>query len=565
MKGRGLPGWWAGVLLGMACSIAAADTTLQVCPASQAPSGLAQTDFLQPDGEALRAVVTRASAHARCVAMPLGPIHGNVLAIRPVSESVAALLDKGLTLSGTPHADRFSISDLTPHAGSEALPPTPPLPYSRNLLPLLQVRVFGAEARATLPPAGEGVVLQCTPGSQPAGLVLSAERPLPGSPALLQMQVRGAGLFQLHAVNADEAARQSGTMLGEIHPGDSRPLHRYPLPRTAPGAHAWSHWTIACPPSSAQLVLQNLQLQPAAAGPVPARSAWVWQPGAWRDTPDTVLARAQRHGIQTLFITVPLAAGAVQDPASLGRFIAQARAADVAVWAVDGDPRMVLPREHAIAAARARAFAQYNRQAAPQARLAGVQFDVEPYLLPGYDLATEQWERHYVALVAALQDAAGGLPLDMVVPFWWGSHATLRDAMASHVNSLTVMNYRTDPAEIVRFAQPWLEWGSRWGKTVRVALEAGPIAPETQRRYTPQATGELWLLALQGQHFLVLLANAAPNPHGPAFRASGSRLLTGDATTFHAQPQRLLELLPALEAQFSAWPEFAGMALHEIR
>jgi len=259
------------------------------------------------------------------------------------------------------------------------------------------------------------VVLQCTPGSQPAGLVLSAERPLPGSPALLQMQVRGAGLFQLHAVNADEAARQSGTMLGEIHPGDSRPLHRYPLPRTAPGAHAWSHWTIACPPSSAQLVLQNLQLQPAAAGPVPARSAWVWQPGAWRDTPDTVLARAQRHGIQTLFITVPLAAGAVQDPASLGRFIAQARAADVAVWAVDGDPRMVLPREHAIAAARARAFAQYNRQAAPQARLAGVQFDVEPYLLPGYDLATEQWERHYVALVAALQDAAGGLPLDMVV------------------------------------------------------------------------------------------------------------------------------------------------------
>lgn len=109
----------------------------------------------------------------------------------------------------------------------------------------------------------------------------------------------------------------------------------------------------------------------------------------------------QRHRVQTLFVVVPLANDAVARPMLTG----------LTECGVDGDPRVVLPGDHAIAAVRASAYARYNQTTPASARLAGKQLDLAPYLLPGYDLAAEAWERHYTTLAAALHTAAGGLPL----------------------------------------------------------------------------------------------------------------------------------------------------------
>ena len=195
----------------------------------------------------------------------------------------------------------------------------------------------------------------------------------------------------------------------------------------------------------------------------------------------------------------------------------------------------------------------------------------------------------------------------------------LLDAVAPWVSGLVVMDYRTDASEIYRFAVPYLDWGERHGKTVRIALEAGPIAPETRYRYEQAPEGELWQVQLEERHFLLMLRSARPNPHGSAFRLANSydvreaeianvpflgalagcsarrsersvashtseeqrrnapgsaakngilafsASLIGRATTFYADTARLWRQLPELETIFSAWPGFAGMALHEIR
>lgn len=80
------------------------------------------------------------------------------------------------------------------------------------------------------------------------------------------------------------------------------------------------------------------------------------------------------------------------------------------------------------------------------------------------------------------------------------------------------MDYRTSNADITRFAQPFLDWGIRQKKAVCIALEVGPVAPETQRHFAAQATGELWQLQLAEQHYLLLLAEPAANPHGATYR-----------------------------------------------
>lgn len=96
-----------------------------------------------------------------------------------------------------------------------------------------------------------------------------------------------------------------------------------------------------------------------------------------------------------------------KNPKRLAAFIRRAGAADIGVWAVDGDPNMVQLHERPATLERSRADARFNRTMPLGARLKGVQFDVEPYLLTGYELATDAWEPRYVELVKALH---GGDP-----------------------------------------------------------------------------------------------------------------------------------------------------------
>jgi hypothetical protein len=234
------------------------------------------------------------------------------------------------------------------------------------------------------------------------------------------------------------------------------------------------------------------------------------------------------------------------------------------VWAVDGDPNMVQLKERLATLVRARAYSRFNSAMPPGARLRGVQFDVEPYLLAGYEQAAAAWDQRYIELVKSLHDNSG-MALEMVVPFWWAGKQALLDSIAPWLSGLVVMDYRTDPEEIYRFAAPFLDWGDRHGKSVRVALETGPIAPETRYRYEPAAAGELWQVQLGKQHFLLMLRQPMENPHGTALRALGAYNSTGSATSFYGDAAGLLRLLPALESVFSAWPGFAGMALHEIK
>lgn len=153
------------------------------------------------------------------------------------------------------------------------------------------------------------------------------------------------------------------------------------------------------------------------------------------------------------------------EPERLQLFVKRARAEGLSVWAVDGDPAMVLPAEHSAAATRARAYAVFNRQVPSTARLQGVQFDVEPYLVKGQNWSDADMDGHYLALVRALhqslQDDVGSqgpaLALDMVVPFWWSGRSALLANIAPLLNGLVVMDYRTNPENIYRFAVPFLD------------------------------------------------------------------------------------------------------------
>jgi hypothetical protein len=355
--------------------------------------------------------------------------------------------------------------------------------------------------------------------------------------------------------------------MGELPTGD--PAARLLLPVGLDRA-GWRQFVLLCPPTQAAIDVTTLALEPAAAPKSAPRATWVWRPGDWIDGGPALLGWAAGHGIRDLFVTVPLQNGtAVRAPELLAAFVRQAGARGIGVYSVDGDPRMVLPAEVPAAVARVRAYVAYNASQPPDARLRGVQFDVEPYLLPDTMLAPDRRDAAYLDMARALRTAAGtGLRLEFVVPFWWGKNRALLDALAPHADALAVMDYRTDRAQIAGFAAPFLDWAASRGRQVRIALEAGTIEPAVQRRYvrtTEGAPGDLLAVDIGGRQVLALLRRPLASPEARIYRLQSSRDIDGSATTFNQDKAALQLLLPALEADFGAWDGFGGIAIHEWR
>jgi len=466
-----------------------------------------------------------------------------------------------ILLQGDDSKGTLAVSEHTLVPAKPQPDPPAPMPFGENLLAAMRMRTFGVEERVQASLQDGRLRIECKAGTKPAGVLLRGPWYLPRAAASLQAAFSGKGQFLWQAADAARAAREDALDMGSMSS-----TGRLSLPAGLE-RQTWEQFTILCPSQASSLSLEALTLEPAAATRAP-RSTWIWNQAEWRERGQALIDWAAQEKIGELFVTVPLQEGRVIEPEALAAFVKAAGARGIAVTAVDGDPHMVLPGEQAPTAARARAYAAYNAQAEPAARLKGMQFDVEPYLLPAHVLPPAERDRRYLELAARLREAAGSMRLEFVVPFWWDGKPELLRELAKSADALSVMDYRTDPGQIYRFAVPFLDWAETYGKQVRIALEAGPIGAETQRRYQRSAkgaAGDMLLFELGGQQVLVLLKQPAKHPKAQAFTLAGSRRIDGSATTFHADKAALTHLLPVLETIFGAWKGFGGVALHEWR
>jgi hypothetical protein len=520
---------------------------------------------VRADGGAPRYLVNEQARMPGCASVALAPGARveTIYPLGPQDQPAATII-----LLGEMDQGRFAVSEHELPQTQTAPAAPGPMPLHTDLLPRMQARSFGVEERVQAGLQDGRLRMTCRPGSRPAGVILSGPWYLPRARVALAVRQAGDAGFAWQAADRQRAARDDALDMAVLPAAAGQQGTRLALP---PGLErgAWRHFTILCPSGGGSLALDSLSLEPAGPPKTAPRSTWAWRPGDWIDNGPALVAWAAGQGIQDLFITVPLKDGAaVRAPELLAAFVRQAGARGLRVHSVDGDPRMVLAEELPAAVRRARAYAAYNQAAAPDARLAGMQFDVEPYLLPEATLAAAERDARYLAMAQALKAAAGPLRLEFVVPFWWGGKGALLDRLAAAADSLAVMDYRTDPGQVYDAAVPFLDWAAVHGKQVRIALEAGPIAPRTQRRYVRAAAGEpgdLQVLEIGGRRVLALLGAPASAPDALVYRLQSTREIDGSATTFHQDKAALSRLLPRLESDFGAWDGFGGIAVHEYR
>lgn len=573
----------------LAMSAPAHAAWLHLCPQAAAPVQAGaqppHADTLDAGGTPLRWQAAAQPPRPGCagIALPPGARVETLFPLAP-HENV----ERTILLHGRVREGRFAVSEHVLPSSRQGTPGPASMPLRANLLERLQARPFGVEERVRVTRADGRLRVDCDAGTRPAGVLLGGPWFLPRARLAVAASYSGGAGFALQAADAAHAARETALDLGSLpaRAAGAAAAPRFALPEALDPA-AWRHFVLQCPAHAASVTFDALALEPdplpaagPGAGPAP-RSTWVWTADDWREHGARLLDWAGAHRVRELFVSVPFKDGAVREPAALAAFVRAAGARGIRVLSVDGDPHMVLPAQQAALARMVQAYAAYNAGVAPDARLAGLQFDVEPYLLPEYRSGNGSgskvdWDARYLAMARTLRAAAGDLRLELVLPFWWDGKTALLDGLAPLVDALAVMDYRTDPAQVMAFAAPFLDWGVRHHKQVRIALEAGPIAPETQRRYVRADAGEpgrLLRLRLDGQQVLVLLrdpvapgAAAGDAAQAELFRLQSTREIDGSATTFHQDKPALLRLLPGLEADFGAWgTAFGGIALHELR
>lgn len=474
-----------------------------------------------------------------------------------------------LAATGASRPDaRFQPYQITAAPG-----PTPSvaLPFGQPLLPLLAATPFGSEERATVTHSAPGrVTLTCRRGERPAGLVLHAPgKHLPRAAAgSLRLAVAADAGFSVGLATAGQDPR----VLQPIGMAAAPATISVPLPETgrAAAAQAPDALVVVCPDTAATLSLTDAQLLPGGAPRAPARAGWAWKTDRWLDGGGDLLRAARQYRIRTLYISVQIDGGRLAQPAALARFIRQASANGVAVWAVEGDPGMVLGPGRGQALRRLRAILQYQSAAAAHARLAGVQYDIEPYLLPGYAENPEDIALQWRDTLGELGAAAGPLPMDVVLPFWiLGSPGATQvlSSVRAPGRSITVMAYRSDPAAIQAAAEPLLAWGALNRVPVHVALEAGPLPDELTQHYALDHSAEksiMWTIPMDDTEMLVRLDRPLRLERGHGYQWTHDSLTPASQISFLGNWPRMRAAVDALQHVFPAWTSYAGMSLHGL-
>lgn len=300
------------------------------------------------------------------------------------------------------------------------------------------------------------------------------------------------------------------------------------------------------------------------------RSAWYWASSIWLQGSDKLLDEAMKRGLTRLYISVPMRGATVDRGPRLREFLRKAHSRRIEVWAVLGDPHAVLDQGRRHFTQWVAALHDFNRQGERAAALDGLQLDIEPYLLAGYWKAPQAWMDRYEATLRSIVQAAPSLPLDVVLPFWMHpQNPAARDMLtkvAPHVARITVMNYRTDPAQIRYFASLFLEWGVESGKSIDIALESVRLPVEERRHYRQLPEGDLLRLTLGTDNVLLLLDQAlAQAPQGMGlYRMTHKRDIDGSDTSFYKRRPEMLALIETLEKEWQVWPSFGGMAIHGL-
>jgi hypothetical protein len=451
--------------------------------------------------------------------------------------------------------------------------PAPPVPFRPtgervDLLPLLgEGRAFGGcEVITTRTPESLVVHLQI-PSPTRCGYTVALQRAGAGVDGLSYdtLHLRGRVLGRVTLALADEAAqrREENIPLTQVT-GDID--LRLPLGTVARRLDLRRLAALVILPETpeSQIGLELLTLEHTT-GPrqkVPGLGFWVWEYRHALAHPEKVLGACRRYDCGRLLVQMP----ALEDDASVweayAQFLSTAPNQGIEAFALDGYPEAIHTPEALLQKVRRLRAVLAGRP------FAGLQLDIEPYLLEGFFVDDTGLVR-YLAVLEQMREALGGKArLSVVIPFWFAAQTLngrpVAFAVMDRADEVAVMSYRTGVDELCAITEDILRYGNLIGTPVWLALETRPLPVERHVVLTREPRRDL-ADAYVDQTGQRLLFQRPPATDGLAwFRVHHRTTVRPERLTFAGRTRLQVRAAVATVLAIVAHPSLAGMLIHDL-
>ncbi|MDR3689360.1 MAG: hypothetical protein P4L46_08280 [Fimbriimonas sp.] len=167
---------------------------------------------------------------------------------------------------------------------------------------------------------------------------------------------------------------------------------------------------------------------------------------------------------------------------SIAKFLAEAHRSGVRVDYLCGESNYGEPGHVEAGLGQVKAVLAFNRDQTEASRFDGIQFDVEPYALPGWPKPSIL--SNYLAFLSACQSeilhSGQHLALGAAIPRWYDGadlHGLYRSVL-DRVDYVAVMDYVREPRAFIDDARRTVEYASKTGKDVWLGAEVSELPHE---------------------------------------------------------------------------------------
>jgi len=319
--------------------------------------------------------------------------------------------------------------------------------------------------------------------------------------------------------------------------------------------------------SSAQVVLEQVELRQESLPVLHPKQTgfWVWSYHKALADPGAVLAACKRQGCTRVLLQMPTLLEGDAIWTAYGRFFVSAKQAGIEAMALDGAPDSILEPQQLAGKIR-KVLALVESSA-----LAGIQLDIEPYLLPGF-FSDESGAHRYLDAIDVFRDAIEGRTrLSIVVPFWLTSKTvggrSLGFAVMDRADDVAVMSYRTSLEELENIADDALRYGELIGTPVWLAVETTALPVEQRVMLTRVPRPELADAAFDyDSHSLDLAPISSPRDghRRDWFRVHHRLTVRPERLTFAGQSRSAVTAAVQALHQTVLPRSFAGVLIHDL-
>lgn len=232
---------------------------------------------------------------------------------------------------------------------------------------------------------------------------------------------------------------------------------------------------------------------------------WVWRRETVVDPTlrQEMLKFSERHGIKRLLVQVRFTGDpgkrVLADSEEMHSLIVEARARGIVIEALDGDKDMGMAERREETLEKLDAILEFNASLPESQKLAGVHYDIEPYLGDRWKSGDEQGvileNLQTMALIREKITPETNLLLAYDIPSFYDRHPTTLNVefngeyknFHQHIQDLSdyigIMSYRrtaTGPNSILDICQAEFEYAEKIGKPVYPAIETIRLKNEPQ-------------------------------------------------------------------------------------